>query len=109
MSNLDADHALTALREPLQEVGICQLLVNLADDFQPMAWDKEVKIAVTRDELEGVPSVIAIKPLISQVFSNIIENAVKYLNDSTSIKIGGRYDGKSGHVAVLILERGHSA
>jgi signal transduction histidine kinase len=106
MSNLDADHALEALKEPLQEVELCQLLVNLADDFQPMAWDKEVKIAVERGELDEIPPVVAIRPLISQVFSNIIENAVKYSSANTAIKIGGRYDSKTGGVGVIISSKG---
>ena len=40
MSNLEEDHALTALKEPLQAVSLCQLAINLADDFQPLGWDK---------------------------------------------------------------------
>lgn len=36
MSNLEADHALSALKEPLQEVNLCKLLINLSDDFQPL-------------------------------------------------------------------------
>src|ERR1035441_3443010 len=38
MSNLEADHTLSALREPLQAVNLCGMLVNLADDFQPQGW-----------------------------------------------------------------------
>src|SRR5690349_16580203 len=46
MSNLEADHALESLKEPLQDVNLSQLLVNLADDFQPMGWDKNISISV---------------------------------------------------------------
>src|SRR5689334_24423840 len=35
MSNLEEDHALTALKEPLQKISLCALAINLADDFQP--------------------------------------------------------------------------
>ncbi len=54
MSNLEADHALTKLKEPLQEINLCQLLVNLADDFQPLAWDQDLRIGV-EESLSGVP------------------------------------------------------
>ena len=49
MSNLEGDHALTAMREPLQPVNLCQLMVNLADDFQPQGWDKEIHVSVDND------------------------------------------------------------
>jgi signal transduction histidine kinase len=52
MSNLDADHDLTALKEPPEQVEIYRLLVNLANDFQPLAWDKDIKISVEQSVLE---------------------------------------------------------
>ena len=72
MSNLEADHSLKKLKEPLQEIELCRLLINLADDFQPLAWDRNIQIKVQKDKFENAPSVLAMKPLISQVFSNII-------------------------------------
>jgi signal transduction histidine kinase len=77
MSNLEGDHSLSSLQEPLQEVELHQLLVNLADDFQPQGWDQEIKITVDDFYFDQRPPILAIKPLISQVFSNILENAVK--------------------------------
>lgn len=107
MSNLEEDHALTALKEPLQEVSLCSLLINLADDFQPLGWDKDISIEVTNgSELEDAPPVLAMKPLISQAFSNIIENAVKYSNPRTVITIDGEYDARSDIVSVRVSNRG---
>jgi signal transduction histidine kinase len=106
MSNLDADHALTALKEPLQEVNIFGLLVNLADDFQPLGWDKELKISVINGALEDAPYVLAMKPLISQAFSNIIENAVKYSRRGTEILVDGSYHEPSDTVSVTITNLG---
>jgi len=77
MSNLETEHSLAALKEPLQDVELCRQLINLADDFQPLAWDKNVQIKVEYEDFEKAPAILAIKPLILQVFSNIIENAVK--------------------------------
>ena len=78
MSNLETEHTLAALKEPLQEVELCRQMINLADDFQPLAWDKDVQISVETEDFENAPPVLAIKPLILQVFSNIIENAVEF-------------------------------
>ena len=72
MSNLDADHALTALKEPLQEVDLLPLMINLADDFQPLGWDKDIRISVEDESgLRDAPPVLVMKPLVSQAFGYI--------------------------------------
>jgi signal transduction histidine kinase len=106
MSNLEGDHALSSLREPLQEVELRRLLVNLADDFQPQGWDQDIKIVVDDIHFDDRPSVLAIKPLISQVFSNILENAVKYSHKSTTIIIQGRHDPATDTFTVEIRNQG---
>ena len=58
MSNLGADHALSKLKEPLRDVELLRLLINLADDFQPLAWDQNINIAVDKDHFDGGPSVL---------------------------------------------------
>jgi signal transduction histidine kinase len=106
MSNLEADHALTKLKEPLQEIELRQLMVNLADDFQPLAWDSEINIIVDKDHFDDQPPVLAMKPLVSQVFSNIIENAVKYSDKGTDVIIKGKYVSASDSFVVSIRNRG---
>jgi len=106
MSNLEADHALTKLKEPLQEIELHRLLVNLANDFQPLAWDSDIDIVVDDDNFDKVPSVLVMKPLISQVFSNIIENAVKYSNRETKVIIQGKYLPETDSFRVSIRNRG---
>ena len=108
MSNLEADHALKKLKEPLQEIDLRRLLVNLADDFQPLAWDRDINIVVDDENFDEVPTVLAMKPLISQVFGNIIENAIKYSNDDTKVIIQGKYVPKSDSFLVSISNRGIS-
>ena len=104
MSNLEGEHPLKALKEPLQEVNLFRLLINLADDFQPLAWDRNIQISVERRRFETTPPVLAMKPLISQVFSNIIENAVKYSNSDTEVVISGRQEG--GTIIVEVRNQG---
>jgi signal transduction histidine kinase len=106
MSNLEEDHALSALREPLEPVDLKRLLINIADDFQPLGWDKSIQIGVNDPSFEGVPEVLSIKPLISQVFSNIVENAVKYSDENTSIVVRGSYNSADDVATVSILNTG---
>src|SRR5262249_48592023 len=49
MSNLEADHSLSMLREPLEPVDLDRLLVNLADDFQPLGWNRGINIHVNTE------------------------------------------------------------
>ncbi|MBU1208144.1 MAG: HAMP domain-containing histidine kinase [Proteobacteria bacterium] len=106
MSNLEADHTLHALKEPLKEVDLYRLLINLANDFQPLAWDKQIDIGVNENHFDKFPPVLAMKPLISQAFSNIIENAVKYSDKGTEIVIEGKYQQESDSFVVSFRNRG---
>ena len=106
MSNLGADHALDALKEPLRDVDLLRLLINLADDFQPLAWDQGINIVVDKDHFDVGPSILAMRPLISQVFSNIIENAVKYSNAKSKIIIEGSYKQLKDVFVVTIRNHG---
>jgi signal transduction histidine kinase len=106
MSNLEADHALNALKEPLRDVDLLRLLINLADDFQPLAWDQEINIVVDKDHFDTGPSILAMRPLISQVFSNIIENAVKYSSAKSKIIIEGSYKQPTDVFVVTIRNHG---
>lgn len=106
MSNLEADHRLTALREPLQEVNLCQVVVNLADDFQPQGWEKDVDIRVSNSSFAKAPNVLVIKPLVTQVLSNVIENAVKYASRKSEIQIEGAFDKATDMVSVSVRNSG---
>jgi signal transduction histidine kinase len=106
MSNLEADHALSKLKEPLQKVELLRLLINIADDFQPMAWDRNISIGVDENCFDDEPPVLAMKPLISQVFSNIIENAVKYSESGSNIRISGKHNPAKETFSVQVANRG---
>ena len=106
MSNLEADHALSKLKEPLRDVALLPLLINLADDFQPLAWDQDINIFVDRDHFDSTPTVLAMKPLISQAFSNIVENAVKYSDRKTDVVIKGSHDKTTDMFTVTIRNHG---
>lgn len=108
MSSLEADHALSSLKEPLQSVSLCALMINLADDFQPQGWDKDIKVEVKdkKDHFESAPAVLVMKPLISQALSNIMENAVKYSVRGATVEVTGWHDGGDGTVSVSVASKG---
>lgn len=106
MSNLEADHDLTAMQGAVTEESLFRLLVNLADDFQPLAWDKQIRIKVVNDPLESAPKVMVMRALISQALSNMIENAVKYSVPRTEIMIDGRHQLDNSMVVVRIKNKG---
>jgi two-component system phosphate regulon sensor histidine kinase PhoR len=106
MSNLEADHKLSNIKEPPEPICLCRLLVNLADDFQPLGWDKDIHIKVIDQPFNSAPDILAVKTLIAQVFSNIIENAVKYSDSLTEILVSGNYNPADDTVTVNISNKG---
>lgn len=106
MSNLGKDHSLASLKEPLSFINLCKLLINLSDDFQPLAWDDEVQIGVKTELFEKAPDVLAMRPLLGQVFSNILENAVKYSSKHSRIEISGFHSREDDTVSVKVRNRG---
>lgn len=90
MSNLEADHELGQFREQPERVDPVRLVINLANDFEPQASERGIKILIEESsfqEVFGGRSLLAVKNLIAQALSNLLENAVKYSNIKTSISI----------------------
>jgi signal transduction histidine kinase len=91
MSNLEADLELGQNREKPEKVDVFALAINLANDFQPQAAEKETTIFVAEDSFQtAFPrgfSVLAVKNLIAQALSNLLENAVKYSDSRSQIEI----------------------
>jgi signal transduction histidine kinase len=90
MSNLDADLELGQFRDRPEPVDAFRLAVNLANDFQPQAAETGKKIIV--DEVSFTTalkskSVLMVKNLVAQALSNLLENAVKYADFSTTISV----------------------
>lgn len=90
MSNLETDSELGQFREQPKPVDLLRLAINLANDFQPQAFDTQKKIVVDDASFRavfGTYKVSVEKTLVSQAISNILENAVKYANPRTTIEI----------------------
>lgn len=90
MSNLEADHELGQFREKPEPADMMRLAINLANDFQPQAYDLGIKIVVDNDsfrKLFGSNELDIEKNLVSQAISNVIENAVKYADHDSLINL----------------------
>jgi len=103
MSNLEADEQLGQVRftEPIDPM---LLAINLANDFQPQAFDQgDKKIEVSKPSF-GVSfagrKVDAEKNLIAQALSNLLENAVKYADPRSLIEIRGERIGDGFGISV---------
>jgi signal transduction histidine kinase len=105
MSNLEADLELDQFRDKPERVDVFRLAVNLANDFQPQAAETGKKIIV--DEMSftaclGSKSVLMVKNLVAQALSNLLENAVKYADFSTTISVtAGKFVPIAGKAPVL--------
>jgi signal transduction histidine kinase len=90
MSNLEADLELGQFRDRPEPIDILRLSINLANDFQPQAAERQVGIVVEdnsfEEALEG-KKVEMVKNLIAQALSNLLENAVKYSDLRSTIII----------------------
>jgi signal transduction histidine kinase len=90
MSNLEADHELGQFRDKPERVDVLRLAINLSNDFQPQAAEGGKKIIVDEFSFDAVlhgQSVLAVKNLIAQALSNLLENAVKYADLKTTVEI----------------------
>ncbi|MFN7138102.1 MAG: sensor histidine kinase, partial [Limisphaerales bacterium] len=89
MSNLETDNELGQMRNQ-DVVDVMLLAINLANDFQPQAFDVEKKISVDDGSFKKVLSgrkVKVEKNLVAQAISNLLENAVKYGDPKTTILV----------------------
>jgi signal transduction histidine kinase len=90
MSNLEADHELGQFREQPEPINMLALAINLINDFQPQGLERGLRIEVDKDAFHktfGSKRLSIEKNLVAQAMSNILENAVKYADSNTTIKI----------------------
>jgi signal transduction histidine kinase len=111
MSNLEADEQLGQMRNQ-EPVDLMLLAINLANDFQPQAFDVEKKIAVENASFKthlGTKKVRAEKNLVAQAISNLLENAVKYADHGSTITIAAeKVDGIGVSVTSIGIPIGDS-
>jgi len=77
----------------IEPVDLTILAKNIVADFQPKAKEKKLKLEIYLPK-EGVPLALADAKKITEVFSNIVDNALKY-TDLGEIMIGFHQEGRS--------------
>jgi signal transduction histidine kinase len=90
MSNLEADHELGQFREKPEPEDLMRLAINIVNDFQPQAYEQGIKIDVDNESFRRVFAsnrLLIEKNLVAQAISNILENAVKYADKDSIIKV----------------------
>lgn len=112
MSNLDSGHELGLGGKP-ELVDILGLAIGLAMDYQPQAHEGGKRIDVDENSfrsLLGDAKLVAVKNMIAQALSNLLENAVKYSDMKTAIRISAsevlfKDSGKPG-LGILVASTG---
>lgn len=104
MANLDADEELGQMRNQT-EINLMLSAINLANDFQPQAAETEKKIQVDDQSFKtvfGSKEARVEKNLVAQALSNLLENAVKYADNRSTIYISAQNYNKDGFEGVSI-------
>jgi signal transduction histidine kinase len=103
MSNLEADEHLGQVRFT-EQIDPMLMAINLANDFQPQAFDQgQKRIDVDNASFKtflGTKKIDAEKNLVAQALSNLLENAVKYADQKSAIKIRGEKVGDGFGISV---------
>ena len=73
---------------PTERIDLQSLLNNVAGGLEPQATAKNMTIAI---ELPELPPVIGDAHALTQVFRNLLDNAVKYGRVGTTVRLDGRY------------------
>ena len=89
MSHIEEDHDLDSFRDKPEELDLLQLCRSLCNDFYMSANRRSLKLVVEESTFARLrnPKVLAIRHLFSQVLFNLLDNAVKYSDTDTSIRI----------------------
>ncbi len=90
------------LKMHLREEGIASIYDTISDDMQLRATSQNRVLMVSFPD--DLPTVAADKASISEVISNLIDNAIKYSNEGGAVNVSAHVDGDS--VVVSIADRG---
>ncbi len=92
-----------------KEVDISNLLNDVVDFYEPLAEEKAIELIY--DSLSNIPVHVhfyADKGMIFQVFSNILDNAIKYTPQQGKIKLSYTFstDETHNYIKILIADSG---
>jgi len=73
-----------------EPVAAVELLSDAEESFREIARTQGVELKIVDDSVESLPQVLADREAIHQVFSNLIDNAMKYGRAGGRIELGAR-------------------
>ncbi|MBS3818956.1 response regulator, partial [bacterium] len=79
-----------------------KLISNLTDFYQPVAQEKKVSLEVSSPS--GSDQILGDKETLEQVFSNLINNAIKYNKPNGQVQVS--FEEKDGSVATHVKDTG---
>ena len=100
---------MSGQRLVIEPVNVPDLLETVMDDLKPAADAKNIDLGgveVERDEGGGIPSLSGDRAVVRQIFSNLIQNAIKYNGAGTEITADVRTVGRRVEVVVSDTGRG---
>ncbi len=83
---------------------LAETVEKLAEQFQPMLRGRNLKLTV--EIQEDMPRMEADEVWINQVMINLLENAIKYSDDGTSINIDGTFNREDDIVCIQVSDQG---
>ena len=85
----------------IEDINMAALLHNCAHIFEPQAKDKEINIVIL-DDVDELPLVRGDRYMLELLFSNILDNAIKYSKVNMEMRVYTIQD--SQNVVVIIVE-----
>lgn len=98
-----------AQKGQFDKINIGELLKDVLDFYEPLTEEKSIRLinSGTQDKSQS-NTIYADKGMIFQVFTNLLDNAVKYTPEQGSIKIAYQYHLNSDHpeIEITIADNG---
>lgn len=85
----------------IENINMAALLHNCVHIFEPQATSKEINIVI-RDDVDELPLVQGDYYMLELLFSNILDNAIKYSKVNKEVRVYTRPD--SQNIVVIIIE-----
>lgn len=82
--------------ERFEQTDLAQIIANVVEVYEPTAEDKGVSVVINLPE--HTLDVFGDRNLLTQMMSNLVENAIKHCPSGTSVEISGQ----TRHSAVLV-------